>query len=66
MFQTFQALEKVYRDQHMLLERSRVYKNILSNKEVNIIGIITFKIMIGIILGVYQLLIIKEMVLNKT
>lgn len=66
MFAAFQELEKVYRDQNMFLERSAIYMNLLSNKEIKIIFILLFKIGIAIILGGYQLLLIKDIVTNKT
>ena len=65
MFAAFQELEKVYRDQNMLIERSTIYQNVLANREIKIIFIMVFKIVIALALGGYQLLLIKEIITSK-
>ena len=63
MFRTFGWLERVYQDQHMFLERAAIYANKLANREATIIFILVFKILVALILGAYQLLVVKELVM---
>ncbi len=66
MFNVFQELEKVYRDQNMFIERSTIYYNMLVEREIKILFILIFKIVAALALGGYQLLLIKDMLSSKT
>ncbi len=65
MFLAFQELEKVFRDQNMFIERSTIYQNVLANREVKILFILIFKIVVAISLGVYQFLLVKDIISSK-
>jgi hypothetical protein len=50
----------------MFIERSTIYQNVLANREIKILFILIFKIIIAMVLGGYQLLLIKDIVSSKT
>lgn len=50
----------------MFIERSAIYQNVLANREIKILFILIFKIIIAMALGGYQLLLIKDIVSSKT
>lgn len=66
MFNAFIELEKVYSDQNMFVERSSIYQNVIGNREVKILFILIFKVVVAAALGAYQLLMIKELLTSNT
>lgn len=50
----------------MFIERNVIYQNVLFNKEIKIVFVLLFKILIAIALGGYQLFLVKEIINTKT
>jgi hypothetical protein len=43
----------------MFIERNVIYQNVLFNKEIKIVFVLLFKIIVAMALGGYQLLLVK-------
>lgn len=49
----------------MFIERSTIYQNVLQNREIKILFILVFKIIVALSLGAYQLMLIKDLLISK-
>lgn len=50
----------------MFIERNIIYQNVLFNKEIKIVFVLLFKILIAIVLGGYQLFLVKDIITSKS
>jgi hypothetical protein len=50
----------------MFIERNVIYQNVLFNKEIKIVFVLLFKILVAIALGGYQLFLVKDIIATKS
>ena len=63
--EAYHLVEKLYRNQHFYVERSRVHQDLLNDVQLKVTLMIGWKIILVIICGTAQIFVLKKLIDNR-